>query len=218
MKKLKRKAIFFSILAIFFVSMGFYTCYKLINKATKEPEQWVSPNSTGNTKFISEESIIDKIHETEKIISLEADLKERILLNDSWGEWDVFKKVKGITFYGKGSYSLDFSGINEGNVIIDSKSNKISITLPKPSIEDITIYEEKTIYETTTNGLLRFGEIELSPEETICISKEVKELMRKKMQEDDIYLNAETNSKKALEKLLYPLVSNKNTTIEIFFV
>lgn len=218
MRKLKRKVLFFSILAIFFVSIGFYTCYKLFNKPTDDVEQWISPDSTENAKFISQESIVDKIHQTEKLIPLEADLQERILLNDSWGEWDVFKKVKGITFYGKGSYSLNFSNIDVGNIKIDKSLNKISITLPKPIIEDVTIYEEKTVYETTTNGLLRFGDIKLSPEQTISISKEVKKLMKDKMSEEEIYSAAEASAKSSMEKLLRPLFSNESTIIEITFV
>lgn len=218
MRKFKRKVVFLSILAVFFVSIGFYTCYKLFNKPTDKVEQWVSPDSTENTKFISQESIIDKIHETQKLIPLEADLKERILLNDSWGEWEVFKKVKGITFYGKGSYSLDFSNIDKGNIKIDKSQNSISITLPKPIVEDVTIYEEKTVYETTANGLLRFGDIKLSPEQTISISKEVKKLMKDKMVEDKLYSNAETNAKSSIEKLLRPLFPNESTIIDIYFV
>ena len=41
MRKFKRKVVFFSILAVFFVSVGFYTCYKLFNKPTDKVEQWM---------------------------------------------------------------------------------------------------------------------------------------------------------------------------------
>lgn len=126
------------------------------------------------------------------------------------------KKVKGITFYGKGSYSLDFSNIDKGNIKIDKSQNSISITLPKPIVEDVTIYEEKTVYETTTNGLLRFGDIKLSPEQTISISKEVKKLMKDKMVEDELYSSAETNAKSSIEKLLRPLFPNESTIINIY--
>lgn len=205
-----------SILAILFISLGFYVSYRIFIKPQKQQSKQLKPlDSSNTTKFISQESIIDKIHETQKIIPLETDLEERILIDDSWGEWEVFKKVKGIVFYGKGSYSIDFASIDKNNIVINNSSNIINITLPKPQIEDIALYEDKTLYETTTNGLLRFGEIKLSPEENSTICKEVKDKMKEKMLEDDLYAMAESKSQEAIKNILSPLLPNSKTEIII---
>ncbi|MBL4933801.1 DUF4230 domain-containing protein [Clostridium paridis] len=216
MRKLKRKVFSMSILAILFVSLGFYASYRIFIKPQKQQSKQLKPlDSSNTTKFISQESIVDKIHETQKIIPLETDLEERILIDDSWGDWEVFKKVKEIVFYGKGSYSIDFASIDKNNIIINNSSNLINITLPKPQIEDIALYEDKTLYETTTNGLLRFGEIKLSPEENSTICKEVKDKMKEKMLQDDLYAMAESKSQEAVKNILSPLLPNSKTEIVI---
>lgn len=218
MRKLKRKIVFLFVLAIIFISMGFYLCYKALYVNTKPSDKYTLPSSSSSTKFISEESIIQKISETSKLVPLEIDLQERILLNNSWGSWDVFRQVKGITFQGKGTYSLDFSKLDTNSVYIDIPLDKIYITLPKPSIDTIAIYEEKTVYETTSNGLLRFGDIRLTPEETLLITKEVKTLMKNQLLEEKFHSLAVDNSVKSLKDLLYPLLPSKSTIIEINFV
>ncbi|MDD7796214.1 DUF4230 domain-containing protein [Clostridium sp. 'White wine YQ'] len=216
MRKLKRKVFSMSILAILFVSLGFYASYRIFIKPQKQQSKQSKPlDSSNTTKFISQESIVDKIHETQKIIPLETDLEERILIDDSWGDWEVFKKVKEIVFYGKGSYSIDFASIDKNNIVINNSSNLINITLPKPQIEDIALYEDKTLYETTTNGLLRFGEIKLSPEENSTICKEVKDKMKEKMLQDDLYAMAESKSQEAVKNILSPLLPNSKTEIII---
>ncbi len=205
-----------SILAILFVSLGFYASYRIFIKPQNQQSKQLKPlDSSNTTKFISQESIVDKIHETQKIIPLETDLEERILIDDSWGDWEVFKKVKGMVFYGKGSYSIDFASIDKNNIVINNSSNIINITLPKPQIEDIALYEDKTLYETTTNGLLRFGEIKLSPEENSTICKEVKDKMKEKMLQDDLYSMAESKSQEAVKNILSPLLPNSKTEIVI---
>jgi hypothetical protein len=216
MRKLRRKVFSMSILAILFISLGFYVSYRIFIKPQKQQSKQLKPLDSSNTvKFISQESIIDKIHETQKIIPLETDLEERILIDDSWGDWEVFKKVKGMVFYGKGSYSIDFASIGKNNIVINNSSNIINITLPKPQIEDIALYEDKTLYETTTNGLLRFGEIKLSPEENSTICKEVKDKMKEKMLQDDLYALAENKSQEAVKNILSPLLPNNKTEIII---
>ncbi|WP_238883521.1 DUF4230 domain-containing protein [Clostridium sp. YIM B02551] len=216
MRKLKRKVFSMSILAILFVSLGFYASYRIFIKPQNQQSKQLKPlDSSNTTKFISQESIVDKIHETQKIIPLETDLEERILIDDSWGDWEVFKKVKGMVFYGKGSYSIDFASIDKNNIVINNSSNIINITLPKPQIEDIALYEDKTLYETTTNGLLRFGEIKLSPEENSTICKEVKDKMKEKMLQDDLYSMAESKSQEAVKNILSPLLPNSKTEIVI---
>lgn len=88
--------------------------------------------------------------------------------------------------------------------------------MPKPSVEMITLNEEKTIYETPENGLLRFGDIKLSTEEHQQLISTVKNKMKSKMMEDQYYNKAIDNSQKSMRNLITSM-SNANYSINIKF-
>lgn len=218
MKIVKKRTI---ILIIVCISFGFYIGYRLFVAPEKSKETWVVPNlQEVSKKFITEETLVSQIHQKQELITLEIDMTEKVTLDNSWGNLEIFKKVQSINYVGTGTYVIDLSTLKTENVTIDNKDKKITVKSASPTIKAVTIKEEKTEYQTPDNGLLRFGEIKLTPEENQMLLRNVKDKMLKKMGEQEFLSQATTSSKNTLKGLIENIIQSetKNSyTIEIQF-
>ncbi|NRS86680.1 hypothetical protein BD780_003905 [Clostridium tetanomorphum] len=165
-------------------------------------------------KSITSEAIINKIHEKKELIIMEAELSDKVVLDDSWGNFAVFKKITYINFNGKGIYTVDLSKIKAENITMQPNIKTIYINVPKPEIKSITINEEKTSYETE-KGILRFGEITLSPAENQIMTQKVKERMKEKLSESDMINKALINTKKSIKEIILSVLNNKDSDYTI---
>lgn len=161
-----------------------------------------SINKISDIKISTKDSIIDKIHNTNKIIPLELELSQSVLIDNSWGDLDVLKKYKNITYFAVCSYMIDLSKISTNDISINNTSKIISITVPNPTIYLIDFDYDKTQYEESINGLLRFGNISISPEDSIRIENDVKIKLKEKMLEDSLYSKSTKASKESISNLL----------------
>ena len=123
------------------------------------------------------------------------ELSQSVLIDKSFLDFEIFKKCKTVTFYANCSYSIDLSKITEKDITIDNANKQITIFIPNPEIFSLNIDESKTKYSEPELGLLRFGDIQLSSEESL-------------------YTQAISNAKDSLEKLIYNL-TEENYTISI---
>lgn len=101
------KSITVLLILILVITFGYFKIFK------KSSKTYIVPNAANsNLKIASEETIINKIHEVNKLIPLQLDLKENMIIDNSWGEFDIFKKIQRIHYFGVGSYSIDLSTLS----------------------------------------------------------------------------------------------------------
>lgn len=208
MKKtsLKSKVAWVTILAIFFTSIGFVVAYKMFIAPKKEPQTWVVPNlkDTSN-KFITKETLINEISQKQELITMDTDLNQKITIDTSWGNMDLFKKVQSIKFFGKGIYAVDLSKLEASNISVEKKS--ITLSIPKPYVKALEIDETKTVYETPEKGLLRFGEIKLAPQEFEAMMNGAKEKMKQTLTSNELYDAALKNTETSISNVVKSILS-----------
>lgn len=207
MKIVKKRTL---ILIVLCTSLGFYLSYHFFIQPKKSKETWVVPNVQNTSKkFITRETLINQIQKKQELITLEIEMTEKISVDDSWGNLSLFKKIQNIDFNGTGIYTIDLSRLNNENIDIKTKDKKITVKVPSPVVKDISINEDKTKYEDTEKGLLRFGELKLSPAEYQVIRSNVKEKMVTKMSEQDFYKQALNTSEDTVKKLINGVIQNE---------
>lgn len=195
-KKIKR----FSFLFIFFIIIGLLLGYKFFS-----PKSISDFNPFGNnleTDYLNEESILEEIRNTNKLIPIEVELSETIVIDDSWGELNIFKKYKKIQFYATCSYSVDLSALNSNNINYKKDTKDLFLEFPKPKVYSININEEKTLFEKTENGFFRFGEVSLSTDEYNTILSKLNQKFQSRMEVSTIYNQAIINSEKSITDLI----------------
>lgn len=151
-----------------------------------------------------------------KIIPLEIEFSESIIIDKSWGNFTVFDKFKKIKFFANCSYAVDLSTIAEEDIKIDNLKKEIELKLNPPEVFSIDLNEDKTIYEEVNNGLFRFGDVILTTEEHGLIEREVANSFKRRMDEPEIYDKAILNTTSALEKLINQ-ITNSNFSVKITF-
>lgn len=75
----------------------------------------------------------------------------------------VFKQSQVILFHGEGSYYVDLSSLSSSDFEIDDNAKTITIHIPKPQLT-VKLLNEETEFFDPSNGMLRFGEMEITPE------------------------------------------------------
>lgn len=218
MRVVKRRTI---LLIALCVSLGFFLGYKAFVKPEKSKETWVVPNIQNiSKKFITEETLVNEIHQKQELITLEIDMTEKVILDDSWGSLGIFKKVQSVNYAGTGIYTVDLSNLKAENINIDDKAKNVMVNVAPPAVKTVSIAEDKTEYQTPENGLLRFGEIKLTLEENQMLLSNVKDKMLKKMSEQDFTSQARNSSEKTINTLIQSIIANKTSepyTIQIQF-
>ncbi|URZ18423.1 DUF4230 domain-containing protein [Clostridium felsineum] len=215
MKITVRKRTFFLVI-ILCIAVGFFVAYNIFNKiSSSSSKPWIVADADNiSKKFISKETLIKKIQQKQRLITTEAQVNEKVTIDNSWGNLDIFKKIQNISFTGTGTYSVDLSTLKNDNVNIDNKGKKITLNISSPQIEAISIDDSKTQYQTD-NGLLRFGEIKLTTEEHEAIMDNVKKDMKSKMLEQPYYNNAISDSEKAIKNILNSILENSDVKYSI---
>ena len=75
----------------------------------------------------------------------------------------MFKQTKAIIFHGEGTYSIDLSSLSSQDFVIDDDLRTITIRIPKPELS-VKLLPDETEFFDSSNGTLRFGEMEITPE------------------------------------------------------
>lgn len=165
-------------------------------------------NSDRTLNIISEENLVNEIKNTNKIIPLEIELSRIVTIDESWGNIEVFQKYKRIKFFANCSFYVDLSTLKEEDIYMDKDKKVLNINLPSPKIFTIDILRDKTIYEDSSNGLLRFGEIQLTSEEFEEIQEDVYKNFQETLNEKEIYEKAISSSSDSITSLLKKIVGN----------
>jgi hypothetical protein len=208
--KFKTKALFMLILICIFTTVGFLTAYRIFNIPSKAAETWIVPNvSTPAKKFVTKETLVNQIQQKQELIPLEIELTEKVTIDYSWGDMDAFKMFQSIYFSGKGIYAIDLSKLYVQNILVDNDKNTISLILPKPFVKTVSIDEQKTIYETPQKGILRFGEIKMTPAEFQIMMSTAKAKMMDKLNSSDIFRQAVDSAEVSVTKLVRNIITNE---------
>lgn len=111
---------------------------------------------------------------------------------------------------------MDLSTLSTSNLTIDKLKKEVILKLPSPEVYKISINHSKTLYEETTTGLLRFGQINLSSEEYGLVENEITKDIETKMKGTELYSKACESTTESMTKLLSSLLGD-DVTINISY-
>lgn len=191
----------FKLLTCFTLIVLFISTFKYFYKFKKLFPN-ISQFNIISSNELTEETLVNEVRNVNKLIPLEIELSETLILDNTYFNLDIFKKVKKITFFADCSYSIDFSNLSLDEINMDNISKEIVIKIPEPEIFSISINESKTVYDEPELGLLRFGDLELSPDDFKKIHEKLYNTFSTKMKDSKFYNQAIYNTEESLEKLL----------------
>lgn len=185
-------------------------------KAADDPSYIVLENMTEqekedelkNIKTSISDVVLLEAKETMKYTVLEQRCRVEQVIDDSWFEWDIFKKTKKITYEGVGYYVVDLSKISKDDVDVDNDSKIVTITVPKAQFDHVDIDIGKSGFTKTDTGLLRYGEIKLTSEQQAILMEKAEKQLEKTLKNDQGINAANASAKEGLKKLFSPIVTS----------
>ncbi len=118
----------------------------------------------------------------------------------------VFKQTKGIIFHGEGSYYVDLSSLSSDDFEIDDDKRIITIMIPRPQLS-VKLLTEETEFLDSSNGMLRFGEMEITPEMMTTLETQGIERITEILESDtSAWDTAVRYAKLSVKELYEPLV------------
>ena len=94
----------------------------------------------------------------------------------------AFRQTQYVEYNGIGKYTIDMNDFSESNIKIDNNNKKIIITLPEPKLN--VEFTDMKAYDTS-NGILTFGEMDLTPDMQNELIKEAVTNMEEKLTTDE---------------------------------
>ena len=162
----------------------------------------------GFTAADFKEAVIGGASEHQELIVMEQPLSITTTVTKAGlGSFQIFSKMKNVTYYGKGIYTVDLSGIDSDHVLVDEDRHQVTIRIPHSVLQYLNAELDKTEFEDTQNGLLAFGDIKLTAEETRLLEQSVYDAMDEKLRSAELFAEADEFAKLKTWEIFQPLVS-----------
>ena len=118
----------------------------------------------------------------------------------------VFKQTKAIIFYGEGEFFVDLSSLSNDDFVIDNQAQTITIYIPKPEFS-VKLLPDETEFFDSSNGILRFGEMQITPEAMMTLESEgINQLTETLEADSNTWEAAERFAKLSVKELYEPLI------------
>lgn len=123
--------------------------------------------------------------------------------------WDVYKQSKYLLFHGVARYFINFAEISDEDIAVDENTKTIDIYIPEPELS-VEFLPEETEFLNTSNGILRFGEMQITPEMMTELESKGKEKIRQSVEGDPSLIEtAETYAKLSVKEIIEPLLKKQ---------
>ena len=174
----------------------------------------------GYTAADFENSILGAASEHQELIVMEQPLSiQTTITKAGLGNLPIFSKVKNVTYYGSGIYTVDLSGISGSKIKVDQDAHTVEIRIPHAVLQYIQPDLSMTEFDDTEKGWLAFGDIALTAEEQNELEQSVESAMRERLEEKEIFENADKLALLKTWEIFQPLVTavSPEFTVEMVF-
>ena len=123
------------------------------------------------------------------------------------GNFEIFTKVKYYTYYGTAIYTIDLSLLTSSSIQLDKDKLTVILRIPHAELTTLNIPQEKIEIGDTQKGLLAFGDLNMTDEESKELMSEAKTNMTKKLEEENIQERADKIAKMTVWELYQPMIT-----------
>ena len=162
----------------------------------------------GFTAADFQDAVLGAATEHQELIVMEQPLSiSTTITKAGLGNFQIFSKVKDVTYHGTGVYTVDLSGMNKDRILVDEENYTVTVKVPHAVLQYVNPELAKTEFEDTEKGLLAFGDIKLTTEETNQLEQSVYDAMRERLDSQDLYDEADRFAKLKTWEIFQPLVT-----------
>ena len=162
----------------------------------------------GYTAADFQNAVLGAATEHQELIVMEQPLSiSTTITKAGLGNFPIFSKMKDVTYYGTGVYTVDLSGMDNDRIIVDEDTYTVTIRIPHAVLQYVNPELASMEFEYTEKGFLAFGDIKLTAEETNQLETSVYDAMRERLDSQDLYDEADRFAKLKTWEIFQPLVT-----------
>ncbi len=162
----------------------------------------------GYTAADFEDAVLGGASEHQELVVMEQPVEIMTTITRAGlGNLSIFSKVKNVTYFGTGVYTVDLSGINRRNITVDTDEKTVTVRIPHTYLQYIVTDLEATEFEDTEKGLLAFGDLKMTTEEQNELEKSVENAMRERLDQPDLYEQADSIALLKTYEIFQPLIT-----------
>ena len=190
----------------------------MMNAQTETPAETEEPSGPSSVEF--EEAVLEAASEHSELIVMEQPLSIPTTITKSGlGNLAIFSKVKDVTYYGTGVYTVDLSKIDAKHIRTDIFNRTVSILIPHAVLQYVNPDLSRTEFQDTEKGWLAFGDIKLTTEESNELEKSVMSAMEERLNQDDLLIQADEFAVLKTWEIFQPIIASVSPeyTVEMEF-
>ena len=199
---------------------GIDSIFKIDNPAESHDMVVEDNGILGYTAADFEEAILGDSSKLKKLEVFQQEVSDVVTATDTgFMNWGVFTKTKLITYNGSVVYTVDLSSIKKADIVFDEEEKIITLRIPYARQEEINIPEDQIQFGDTKGGLLAFGELKLTPEQSAQIQSGARTKMQEKLDADNVIETANRFAKLAVWEMYSPIIKGvaKDYSLEVEF-
>jgi len=116
-----------------------------------------------------------------RVYSQKASVWEKASKNGLWAP--LYSQSKTIIFHGVGEYYIDLTKIKNSDITVHDDTQTVDIHIPSPELR-IVYDQDATEFLDTNNAMLRFGEMQITPEMMTALEAEAMEKIQEEIESD----------------------------------
>ncbi len=162
----------------------------------------------GYTAADFQDAILGAATQHQELVVMEQPLQiSTTITKAGLGNLSIFSKVKTVTYYGTGVYTVDLKNIDKDHIKVDAENKTVTVIIPHAVLQYVNPDLSKTEFEDTEKGLLAFGDLSLTTEQQNQLSQSVTEAMKERLEEDDMFTQADEYATMKTWEIFQPLIS-----------
>lgn len=131
----------------------------------------------------------------------------------------ITTKTQMITYNGDVVYTVDLSNLKTADIALDEENKLVTIFIPHAKQEQINIPEDRMEFADPEKGLLAFGDIKITMEDTSRVQAEARIKMQEKLDKDKVIDMADRFAKLSVWEMYSPVIKGvaKNYSLIVEF-
>lgn len=142
-----------------------------------------------------------------RIMTRPVQVSDEISKEGLFGWSEVFGQTQGVIYHANVDYFVDLGELDLNDIVVNDRDHTIRITVPYPTHEVNLVPDEYEFFDSA-NGILRFGEMQITPEIQTQLETNARTRMEENISEDDAsWVIVENYARLSIENLFQTSVN-----------
>ena len=174
---------------------------------TPPPTELAGSSGIEETKIDFQNAILGESREKQMYVVLEQDIVVESRVSQTVLDLSIFEKTRTLQTAGVGSYAVDLAELSEADITVDDTKKVVSVAIPHAILYAVEYDIANAAFTDDKHGLLAFGELKLTLEQTNELQKSIDAALRDALETKEMYELADKTASEKVAALFAPVVS-----------